>query len=276
MSFYRLITDAVNDIMRNGYSRKRMDGWLERIGSAAEASLTPISVIERTLHLRLLKVFTRATSDKTLLRVHQGISHYTLQSIKPKLHALLEDRIRASADLIKLHREESVARTLSRFAGWASSVPSTGTDVGKRTKVRQTIRKAISGLPYEERRVIVDQGHKLVAAVNEVVAIDGGAVAMRWHSHWREANYDYRPKHKERDNVIYVVRGNWMLRDGLMKLAGYLYTDEITQVGEEVFCRCYAEYLYSPRDLPVSMLTEKCKTKLADVRAQIAAWGQAA
>lgn len=276
MTFYRLITEAVDDIMRNGYSRKRMEAWLEKIGTSAQASLTPIETLERALQLRLTKVFARATADKTLMRVHKGVSHYTLAAIKPKLHTLLEERIRASADLIKLHREESMARTLSRFAGWASSVPPGGTEVGQRTKVRKTIRKAVAGLPYEERRVIIDQGHKLVASINEVVAVDGGAVAMRWHSHWREANYDYRPKHKDRDEKIYVVRGNWMLRDGLMKLAGHQYTDEITQVAEEPFCRCYAEYLYSPRDLPVVMLTEKGKAKLAEVRAQIRAWGAAA
>jgi hypothetical protein len=37
--------------------------------------------------------------------------------------------------------------------------------------------------------------------------------------------------------------------------AGYL--DEITQPGEEVFCRCYVTYLYNLRSIPDYMLTQK-------------------
>ncbi|ECG8055094.1 hypothetical protein FM848_23300, partial [Salmonella enterica] len=35
------------------------------------------------------------------------------------------------------------------------------------------------------------------------------------------------------------------------------YLDEITQPGEEVFCRCYLTYIYNVRSLPDEMKTEK-------------------
>ena len=35
------------------------------------------------------------------------------------------------------------------------------------------------------------------------------------------------------------------------------YLDEITQPGEEVFCRCYVTYLYNLRSIPEDMLTQK-------------------
>lgn len=275
-SFYRLISQAINDFMIHGYTQKRMEYWLERIAIAAEASLTPIAVIERALHVSLLKVFTRATSDKQLFKVHKGISQYTLASIKPKLHGLLEERIRASVDLIKLNREKVIPEQLGRFAGWCSSVPVTGIPPDKRVKTRKQVRRGLAGLDYNSRRVSIDQGFKLVSAINELIAHDGGAIAGIFHSHWRETGYDYRPDHKAMDEKIYVISDNWMLKQGFMKLAGRQYTDQVDTPGMPVFCRCYYQFLYNARDLPNDMLTEKGRAELMRVRAQIAQWKVAA
>jgi hypothetical protein len=131
------------------------------------------------------------------------------------------------------------------------------------------MRRAFTSLPFIERRVIVDQGHKLTASIHEIVAIDGGAIAGIWHSRWREIGYDYREDHKDRDRRIYVIRNNWALKRGLMRLAGREYTDQITQPAEEVFCRCHYEYLYTLRDLPPDMLTTKGREELVAARARL-------
>jgi hypothetical protein len=54
-----------------------------------------------------------------------------------------------------------------------------------------------------------------------------------------------------------------------MKLDGHKYYDEITAVGEEIYCRCWADYLYNLRDLPPSMVTAAGKAELERVRAII-------
>jgi len=41
-----------------------------------------------------------------------------------------------------------------------------------------------------------------------------------------------------------------------MKAGPNGYYDEITQVGEEVYCSCTAEYIFALRKLPVEMLTK--------------------
>jgi hypothetical protein len=41
------------------------------------------------------------------------------------------------------------------------------------------------------------------------------------------------------------------------------YTDEITQPAEEVYCRCYYEYIYNLDALPAVMLTKKGQAALA-------------
>lgn len=265
-SFYEVLTDAVNDILDHGYSQRRLEEWMERITVAAHSALVPLSELQRTLNVVLLKAYTRATGS-ALAKRHKGIDEYTLAAIKPKLRHLLDDRIMANADLIRLNREEAITKTLRRFAGWATSIPTGGTkDRAVRRKAKGDIRKGIAGLPYVERRVVIDQGHKLSAAIHEVVAVDGGAIAGIWHSHWREAGYDFRPEHKARDGKFYVVPGNWALDKGLMKLAGHEYTSQITAPGEEPFCRCYLEYVYTLRDLPDDMLTAKGRDALTEAR----------
>jgi len=58
----------------------------------------------------------------------------------------------------------------------------------------------------------------------------GAAIALIWHSNWRQAGYDYREDHKERDLEIYTLRPNWALERGFMKASpAGLYTIELRQ-----------------------------------------------
>ena len=116
-------------------------------------------------------------------------------------------------------------------------------------------------MPFEQRRVIIDQTHKLIDNINNIVAVDNGAIAGEWHSHWKQPNYHYREEHKERADKVYLIRNNWASEKGLIKpINGY--TDEITRPGEEVYCRCNYVYLYNLRQLPEDMLTQKGKAEL--------------
>jgi hypothetical protein len=99
----------------------------------------------------------------------------------------------------------------------------------------------------------------LAASLNDILARDNQAIAAEWHSHYKELNYNYRKDHAERDSGIYAIRGNWAIKSGLMKVGEDGYTDEITQPGEEVYCRCYYRYIYNLRDLPEKMLTAKVR-----------------
>ncbi|HXS13689.1 MAG TPA: hypothetical protein VN734_13355 [Acidobacteriaceae bacterium] len=275
-SFYRVVTEAINDILEHGYdSQERLEGWLQRLSQAAKHSLVPLEVVDANLRKLLLAVFARTTRADKLMRLHRGVSKYTIAQVQPKLRAELDRRILASAQLIKLHREQAIAEMLRRAAGWMTSVPKGGTDVAKRGQIRKDVRKSIAGLSFIDRRVVIDQGHKLSAAVNEIVATDGGAIAAIYHSHWRESGYDYRPEHKARDGKIFLVRDSWAHKDGLVKAASHEYTDEIDAPAHLPYCRCYWEFLYSPSQLPSEMLTQKGREKLAEVRKQMASFSGA-
>lgn len=266
-SFYRTITEALNDVIDNGFdSAERIEYWTRRIRAAALMSMTPPHVLEQTLQATMRAIYQAKVERGGILKFHPGVSKFTLERVKPRLRAELDRRLMASANLIKLNRASAIEKTLQRFSGWATSIPAGGSDAVDKVDTKTDIRKALASLPFEERRVSIDQGHKLVANLNNILAVDGGALAAEWHSHWRQAHYNYRRDHKERDEKIYVIRDNWALSRGLMKTDGHQYTDQITAPGEEVFCRCSYRYLYSLRALPPSMVTDKGRAELERVR----------
>lgn len=265
--FLRVLTAAVSDLTEHGYDDiERLDSWLEKLRAVLERALASPTEMERKLREALRAIFQKQVEDERALDRHPGVESFTLENIKPMLREELDKRIRASADLIRLNREEAIEKTLRRFAGWASSVPAGGASKPDRRTTKSEIKRGIAGLPFIERRVIIDQGHKLVSNIHSVLAEEGGAIAGIWHSHWRQPNYDYREDHKERDELVYLMRNSWAREEGLVKAGKAGFADDITQPGEEVFCRCFYEYVYNLRDLPEDMLTQKGKLLLAQVR----------
>lgn len=271
-TFFETVTAAIKDFEENGFdSVERLQYWTDRIRKAATDSLTPEHVLQETLNKSLQGIYKRMIEDGQIVKTHVGISRFTVDRLKPKLRTELDRRMMVSRSLIKLNREQMVDKTVQRFAGWASSVPVGGSRAIDTKDVKDNIRKALTSLPFEERRCVIDQSAKFVSALNDIIATDGGAIAGRWHSQWRRRGYAYREDHKERDQRIYTIRGNWALEKGLMKAGPAGYTDQITKPCEEVFCSCSYHFLYNLRDLPDDMVTGKGRESLAEARAKIAA-----
>lgn len=271
-SFYDVIDAAIEDVTINGFdSGERIEFWRNRIREAMGKALPSQSHLQDILRESMIRTYRRLIERGEIVKYHSGISRFTLQKVRPHMRAELDRRIMAAANLIKLNRETAITKTLQRFTGWSTSIPAGGSRVVKKRDTKMEIRKALTSQPFEERRVLIDQGHKLTASLNNILAVDGKAIALKWHSHWRQAGYNYRPDHKERDEHIYMMRDNWAQRDGLVKVGADGYYDEITSVAEEPFCRCYAEYIYNIRSMPKDMVTKKGVEALAEARAKIAA-----
>jgi hypothetical protein len=118
--------------------------------------------------------------------------------------------------------------------------------------------KSVAQLKFERRRVAIDQGHKLSAAVAHVVAQGQGAIAGIWHDRGEsDRGYDARPEHIARSGKLFLVRNSWAMTEGLVKKGGLKYTDEIEGVAELPFCSCWYEYVTSPREIPANLLTAK-------------------
>jgi hypothetical protein len=270
MTFYETITAAVNDMARSGYdSQKRLDGWVAKIRQAATSSMVTKAMLDRTLRATLSTIYKRMVTRGGLFKYHPGVSKFTVERLTPKMRSELDRRVAASANLITLNREKSIQSTLQRFSGWASSIPAGGTTQANKPEVKETVQKSLKALPFEERRVLIDQGHKFTSAINDIVATEGGAIAMVWNSNWRQSGYNYREDHKDRDKQVYLFKSSWARDKGLVKPGPAGLLEDITKPAEEPFCRCYGTYIYSIGKLPEEMLTKKGKDELAAVREKL-------
>ena len=236
-SFYEVLTAAVDDLAEHGFdSLERLERWTAELRLAAGAVTANPAELERMLREGLASVYKRLVDKGGIARMHPGVGRFTLEQVKPKLRAELDRRIMSSASLIRLNREQAIDKTIQRFQGWATSIPIGGSAEPEKVKTKKNVRKSLAQLPFEERRVLIDQGHKLTASLSNILATDGGAIAAKWRSHWRQAGYNYRKDHKERDEKVYALRESWAMNRGLMKKGPNPYYDDITQAAEEPFC----------------------------------------
>ena len=263
---------AINDIAAHGYdSAERVKFWSEQIRQAAKRSMKSDAEVDRMVREALAAIYKRQVDEGAALRLNPGVQAYTIERIKPELRAELDRRIAASADLIRLNREQSVAKTIQRFQGWATSIPVGGSETVERAAEKQNLRKALSTLPYTERRCIIDQSNKLVAAINDTVATNGGAIGAFWQSHKYTPESRARPDHAARDGVFFLLKDSWAHRAGYVKLGGHQWTDEVVQPKAEIFCSCSWVWRFSLRSIPEECLTKKGKEALAEARRKVAA-----
>ena len=267
-TFQEILRAAIEDMVTHGFdSAERVAFWSKQIKDAAERAAKSQRQMEDMLRQAMAAVYRKQIEKGGIVKLHPGIGRFTLEKVRPALRAELDRRIMASANLIKLNREQSIAKTLQRFEGWSTSIPKGGSDAANKSKLKAEIKKPLASLPFEERRVLTDQSHKLVASLNDILATDGGAIAAKWkHRHVNQP----RPEHVARDGHVFLIRGSWAADQGLVKSVDG-YADEIEQPAEFVFCRCMYVYLYNLRDLPPEMLTAKGKAALAEARERIKA-----
>jgi hypothetical protein len=254
MTFFEVINAAIADFLKHGFDDvNRLERWLLQIKLSAHSHLMSEREMQSKMEKSLRKAFDKLVTKNVL--VSKEVNKYDISRLSGKLRSELDRRIIASANLIRDDREQSIRMVLRRFEGWATSIPAGGTKIKLKPKEKSAIKKGMSDVAFKQRRVIIDQTHKLIANINEIVAVDNGAIAARWHSHWKQMNYDYRQDHKERDDKIYAIRDSWAVKEGYINpINGY--TDDITSPGEEVFCRCNYVYLYHLRQVK-DLLTKK-------------------
>jgi hypothetical protein len=263
-TFSSILAQAVKHFAEQGFTSKEdLELWIKRIKAAAVASLVPERVLEERLKASFQVIFKRLVDRGGLLRWHRGVERYTLEKVKPHLRDELARQVFAAADLIKLNREQAIAKTLARFSGWATSVPAGGSKVVSKVDTKEQVKKAMASLPYEERRVLVDQGQKFISNLSALVATDNGAIAYVWEHHY---SLHPRESHVERAGDVYLIRGSWVHLAGFAKPGKSGYSDEVEKPGQFIFCRCTADYLYGLSELPDNMLTKRGKEELERIR----------
>ncbi len=259
-NFRALLLEALREFAVHGYtSEAALTEWLGRLHRALERELPADEWARKQLENTLTRIFTREVKSGGVLKRVPGVQRYTLDRIAPSLRAELDRRIFAGIDLTRLNKRAATEKTLQRFAGWVSSIPR-GIPPAKVDvrAVAAELAKPVKQVRYEARRVAIDQGHKLSAAVAHVVAREAGAIGGIWHDRGEfDHGYDARPEHLKRTGTLFLIRDSWAMGEGLVKKSGLKYTDEIEQPAELPYCSCRYEYVTSPRDMPDTLLTAK-------------------
>ena len=263
VTFDEVLASAVQYFIQYGYQNEEaLTYWSTRLAEAARRSMISITQMNEKVRAALTAEYTRLVERGLAISKHPEIAKSTLAKIRPELRRVLSDRIAASALLIRLNREEAIASTVRRFAGWASSLPPTPQVGTPAREVRASIRKGLAAASFQERRLLIDQGHKLNANINATIAEGGGAIAAIWISHYSQHNYDFRESHKDLDleshKRPFLIRNSWAHKAGLLSTVNATFTDELEyQPGQQPYCRCYFLYIYSLSKLPKDMLTRK-------------------
>ena len=182
-TFYETLTAAVREFSLRGFEgEEQLAEWVRRIREAAERDMVDTRTLEAEMAASFRTIFDNMVDKGGILRYHDGLPAWRLAQLKPRLRPEFDRRVMANAMLIKDNRERAVGQTLQRFSGWATSIPAGGSRVVDKVDVKSGIRKSLARLPFEERRVLIDQGHKFVGDLNLIIAHDGGAIAGEWHS----------------------------------------------------------------------------------------------
>lgn len=253
-----LAKNAVADLSTGSASISSLEVWMNRLRSSFQSQLTPMNQVEKNLESYFGSIYNRIATKKPAKGQPTTVSKYGRSRLSKEAQDLVANKVIASVSLIKLNREIAIADSLKRTAGWYSSVPLEGVSPDNKQEAIHDITKSFKQLPYVERRVIMDQGHKLTASIEDVVCRGEGAIAAIWHSNVGQLNYNYRRDHAARNERIYLLRNSWAHKAGLIKSPyAVAFTDEQTMPAEEVNCRCKYQYLYNLQDLPTEFLTKK-------------------
>ena len=268
-NYYSIITSAINDILAHGYdSPERVAHWVTKIKEGVEAKFEAPRTAGEKLRAGLASKFKSLVDQGRVLTRHPGVSKDTIERVRPRLREELLRRSSAATTLVSLNRKSAIDTALRRFTSWATSIPLGGSHGQDRGEVRLSIQRPLAGLPFEDRRLSIDQGQKMAEMVSAIVAEEAGAIAAEWHSNWRQLGYDYREDHKNRDGKTYLIRDSWAIQAGLVKPKAP-YTEDFESPTEWPFCRCHYRYLYKIEDLPEEFLSSKGKAALAEAGKQI-------
>ncbi|MEY3760473.1 MAG: hypothetical protein RIR39_1964 [Pseudomonadota bacterium] len=233
-----LLKLAIKAIIANNFSADVSGYWLTRLQSILSNTSNPAGVREYVTG-KLAPKFNRYFRLDNLKKAHKGIEPFTLKELSGGAQSILQETIRKNVDKIVLSKESAELLTMNRFSSWILS----GDDSQHLSKLEAHIKKPINNTDYENRRLLNDQGHKMIAAVNESIALDGGAIAMQWHQNY---THDPRVTHKRLNGKIYILKDSQPVRDGLLKSGDNPYLEDLgTMPALEVNCTCSGVYFYN-------------------------------
>lgn len=259
--FQTVLSEAVADLRRHGYdSKARLQKWVRDLRRAARGMIGSDAALEAEIKRALQQSYRQNVTGGLLARKH-GIPAYTVKKLSPTLQRELSRRTQASVDLIRLNRTKSIEETLQRFSGWATAQNPGSVADEKLRSLKASLSKPIRSLPFEKRRVIIDQTAKLNSNLNYLTATNNKAIAVEWYANPDRLNYNHRKEHLERNGKVYALKDGWAYQKGFITKGDGLYED-MDGFGVLPFCSCRGFYKYHLDQIPDDMLTDKAREAL--------------
>lgn len=252
MTLKELIKKALYDTSQNGWTPSSIAFWaneFRKLSNLTVFNKSPESVVSPYLNY----LFKKEITGSKLIDRNPGIDRYTLERIRPQFRRILEDRIKANINLIALERPASIEVSTARFSGWLMSLDGKQEKLPKADElpIFQNITKPmLEQKSYEHSRRAIDQGHKMLRAIDLTIAEQGGAIAGIWHAHKTTAYFTARPEHWKRDGEIYIFKNSDVAEKGLVKKGHNVWLEDIPDPPALLInCVCYWEFIYSFSDL---------------------------
>lgn len=272
MTLIQFIRQAFDDVINKGWTPEKiaiLANDFHNLAFRIAFSKTPEQIIAPYLR----HLYRREIESGKVLQRNKGLGHFTYERIKPEFRRLLEDRIKANIDLITMERPNAVDVATTRFSGWLMSFDGTQEKLppAKELPAFKNILKPITEQKnYEHSRRAIDQGHKMLRAIDSVIAEQGGAVAGVWHAHPKTSIYDARKEHWARDGKVYIYKNSDLVKQGLVKKGNEPWVEDITDPPAFLInCTCYFSNIYSLSQLAKiapDRITQKGKDKLNELK----------
>jgi len=161
-------------------------------------------------------------------------------TLTPKQRAFCKHYIENSGDVIEA----------AKNAGYTKPEIQ-GTENLEKTKIMEYInklknKKIEEDREWERRKADIDQGHKMIRAIDLTIAEQGGAIAAIWHAHKTTPYFTARPDHWKRNGEVYVFKNSDVVEKGLVKKGHNPWLEDIPDPPAFLFnCVCYWEFIYS-------------------------------
>jgi hypothetical protein len=188
-----------------------------------------------------------------------------------RLIPTLNERYNACVEIYQRQSQLYFEGQVQQFEGllweFLGKIPTDGTkDKSIRSQI-SAIKRELRALPNWSDLFAIYKQNSFTTEIEHVFALEGGAIAAVWHYSQADEEGEFQKTydHRERDHRVYAVRANWAMEKGLMQGGPFDNLEEITLPQLEVGCGCYLRYVYTLRELPEVMLTEKGRAELLRV-----------
>ncbi len=133
------------------------------------------------------------------------------------------------------------------------------------------IKKELRYLVRWDQLFYTYKARSFPAEIEHIFVLAGNPLAAIWHYSDLDEQGEYQKTydHKQRNGLVYTIRGSWAIDEGLMTVGSAGYLDEINRPGQELGCMCSLRWITSVRQLPGTMIAAKGTAEIDRVAAVI-------